>query len=372
VAHSIKYDNLGLGGIFSSYFNDLKATSKNFYDKAILANNIDVNAILSYHINDDGKNYIVNNILVENKHIINNSISNNKFAYESITYDKLHPDIKTFREKLDTFLLYQNNSINFDKVKDNSFHMNLIATQLAKFGKGILDKAVIPLNSIVITKPNQYAYETIDTYQLCIYAISNAYQLNTYNVPQPDNVYANPEYIKREPFINHLKNRLNGYYDQVNKMRNFMIVYVNNTKIDLLPYFEKFHLSRSYDPRQDILNLGVSYNAYQHAANAHVTYRNAFMGLDSTSNSLKEAEIKYPKNIYTPVPPVVYQKWEIVPNTKSYKKIEPQWVIRSYHLKDNSFATHNFLTREFNNIPSEKFINKESLDIDLQKKLGFA
>lgn len=376
MAHSIKYDNLGIGGIFSNfnkyyfynYASGLKIEGKNFYDKAILSNNIELNTITSDHVNNDGKEYLVNNITIESRHIVNNSIGNNEFAQYSISYDKLHSDIKNFRERADIFLVYQNNSISADKVKDNSFDFRLISTNLDKFGKGILHKAVVPLNSVVIAKPDQYAGETIDTYKLCIYSIANAYQLNTYQDPQPDKVYVNPAYIEKLNLYNNVSKQLTDAQNYLNQLYNLCIAVGNFISID--------NFNKNKGPSGENLRYFFSYwdlnysTFYQRALNYQAqqeTYNNLYAYLININNDLQ----KIPKNIYTPVPPVIYQKLEAVPNTKSYKRNANQWSIKSKHLKNNTFSIINIPDRiNYNNVPSNNFINKYALDINLQRKLG--
>ena len=376
MVHSIKYDNLGLGGIFGNFDNHmfyqysqgLKIEGKNFYNKAILSNNIDVNTIISDHINNDGKNYLVNNIKVEDRHIINNSINNNKIAYKAITYDKLHPDIKTFRERIDVFLTYQNNSITFDKIKDNSFDMRLISINLDKFGKGILHKAVIPLNSVVIAKPDIYANETIDTYKLCIYSISNAYQLNTYQNPQPDKVYVNPAYIEKLNLYNNVSKQLIDANNYLNQLYSLCIAAGNFISID---NFNRGKGPSGEDLRYFFRYWNLNYDIFfQRVTNYDAQlkyYNNTYQYLININADLQ----KIPQNIYTPVPPIIYQKLEAVPNTKAYKKNANQWSIKSNHLKDNTFNILNIPDRiNYNNVPSNKFINKHALHKNLQIKLG--
>lgn len=367
---TLNIQNISSGGIFSNfdiyslydYKYSLKIQGKNFYDKAILANNIDINTITSDHINNDGKNYLVNNLKVENRHIINNSINNNKFAYYSITYDKLHPDIKTFRERVDIFLKYQNNSITFDKIKDNSFDMSLLSTNLDKFGKGILHKAVIPLNSVIISKPDIYANETIDTYKLCIYSISNAYQLNTYQNPQPDKVYVNPAYTEKLNLYNSVNKQLidaNNYLNQLYKICTFNGIAI--LTVDHALNHPKLPNNWYGEDRARHVQYAKNYQAQLQV------YNNLYAYLENISADLQ----KIPQNIYTSVPPVVYQKLEAVPNTKAYKKNASQWSIKSNHLKDNTFNILNIPDRiNYNNVPSNKFINKYALHKNLQIKLG--
>ena len=78
-----------------------------------------------------------------------------------------------------------------------------------------------------------------------------------------------------------------------------------------------------------------------------------------------------PQNIYQAQPPLVYQKLEAVPNTKSYVLNMEQQVIKSKHLKDNMLSMYQIPDRiNYNNVPSEKFINKYMLSPELRTKLG--
>lgn len=365
--HSITNDNHDEGGIFGNfdthmfyqYGQGLKIEGKNFYDKQILASNIEANTIGSWHINPDGQTYLINNVIVDTRHIINNSIGVDKFALYEITYDKLHPDIKNFREKLDTYLTYENNSITADKIKNNSFDFRLISTNLAKFGYGILHKNVIPINSVPIAKPDQYAGETIDTYKLCIYSIANAYQLNTYTDPQPDKVYVNPAYTEKLNLYNNVSKQLVDANNYLNQLYN-RCVYVNGfAYITEQQVLTGFPLSIS--KRNTYLQYARDYQAQLQF------YNNLYAYLVNINADLQ----KIPQNIYTPVPPIIYQKLEAVPNTKSYLRHRDQQVIKSRHLKDNMFNILNIPDRiTYNNVPSEKFINKYCLSPELRTKLG--
>lgn len=376
--HHITNNSLIDGGIFGNfdkyyfynYSQGLKIEGRNFYDKSIKSNNIDSNTITNGHVSNDGKLFLLKNIKLEARHIIDNSISNDSFAYYSITYDKLHPDIKNFRERNDVFLKYEDISITSEKVKNNSFDFRLISTNLDKFGYGILHKNVIPLNSVPIAKPDQYAGETINTYQLCIYSIANAYQLNTYQDPQPDKVYVNPAYIEKLTLYNNVNkqlidanNYLNQLYPQCIVAGNFISIsnIVYNTSPEgngaTLRYFLKYW-NANYD------NVAAAVQRYETQKNF---YNNLYAYLVNINNDLQ----KIPKNIYTPVPPVIYQKLEAVPNTKTYLLHREQQDIKSRHLKDNMFNILNFPDRiTYNNVPSEKFINKYRLSPELRAKLG--
>jgi len=358
------------GGVFGNfdtdpfYENKIKIQGKNFYDKSIKSNNIDANTITNGHISNDGKIFLLKNIKLESRHIINNTIENDKFAYYSITYDKLHPDIRAFRERNDVFLKYEDNSITWDKVKVNSFDFRLISTNLNKFGYGILHKNVIPLNSVQIAKPDQYAGETINTYQLCIYSIKNAYQLNTYQQPQPDNVYVNPAYTEKVNLYNNVSNQLlaaNNYLKQLYQRCIFGGIAILTVDHAL---GENPKLPNNFWYGED-RTRHIQY-ARDYQAQLQV-YNNLYAYLQNINADLQ----KIPKNIYTPVPPISYQKLEAVPNTKSYLLHREQQDIKSRHLKDNMFNILNIPDRiNYNNVPSEKFISKHRLSPELRSKLG--
>ena len=370
--HAITHDNHDIGGIFGNfdkylfyqYGQGLKIEGKNFYDKSIKSNNIDANTITNGHISNDGKIFLLKNIKLEARHIINNTIENNKFAYYSITYDKLHPDIRTFRERDDVFLKYEDNSIAWDKVKVNSFDFRLISTNLNKFGYGILHKNVIPLNSVPIAKPDQYAGETINTYQLCIYSIKKAYQLNTYQQPQPDNVYVNPAYTEKLNLYNNVSNQLvaaNNYLKQLYQRCIFGGIAILTVDHAL---GENPKLPNNFWYGED-RTRHIQY-ARDYQAQLQV-YNNLYAYLQNINADLQ----KIPKNIYTPVPPISYQKLEAVPNTKSYLLHREQQDIKSKHLKDNMFNILNIPDRiTYNTVPSEKFISKHRLSPELRAKLG--
>lgn len=358
------------GGIFGNfdtepfYENKIKIEGKNFYDKSIKSNNIAVNAITNGHISNEGKLFLLKNIKLEARHIIDNTILNNNFAEYSITYDKLHPDIKNFRERNDVFLKYEDNSITWDKVKINSFDFRLILTNLDKFGYGILHKNVIPINSVPIAKPDQYANETIDTYKLCIYSIANAYQLNTYSDPQPDKVYVNPAYTEKLNLYNSVSKQLvnaNNYLNQLYKRCIFGGIAILTVEHAL---GENPKLPNNFwygEDRTRHIQYARDYQAQLKVCN------NLNLYLKNINADLQ----KIPQNIYTPVPPVVYQKLEPVPNTKSYLLHMEQQDIKSRHLKDNMFNILNIPDRiTYNNVPSEKFINKYRLSPELRTKLG--
>jgi len=359
---SIKFNNDDGGGIFGNindYKIGIKLEGKNFYEEAILSNNIASNTIIIDHINDAGKIHLLQNIQVENRHIINESIGNNKIAYKAITYNKLDQEIKTYRERDDIFLTYQDNSISVNKIKDNSFDMRLISNNLNKFGKGILDKRVIPLREVVIAKPDNLANETIDTYKLCIYSISRAYQLNTYEEPQSDKVYLNPDYTKTLDLYNSVSKQLIDSNNYLSQLYNLCIF--QGMALLTIDDLNSTIVSENYDIYQTYLERVNNYQTQKKY------YDNLYAYLININANLQ----KIPKNIYTQVPPIIYQKLEAVPNTKAYKKVSNQSSIKSYHLKDNSFNILNIPDRiNYNNVPNEKFINKYALHINLQRVLG--
>lgn len=376
--HKLTNNNFDEGGIFGNfdmymfyqYGQGLKIEGRNFYDKSIKSNNIEVNTITNGHISNEGKLFLLKNIKLESRHIIDNSIENDKFVDYSITYDKLHPDIKTFRERIDVFLKYENVSITSDKVKANSFDFRLISTNLNKFGYGILHKNVIPLNSVPIAKPDVYAGETIDTYQLCIYSLENAYQLNTYQQPQPDKVYVNPAYTEKLNLYNNVSKQLidaNNYliqlYQQCIVAGNF--VSISNVTYNTSP--ESSGTTLRYYLKYWKANYDYIAAAVQRYETQRNFYNNLYVYLININTDLQ----KIPRNIYTPVPPLIYQKLEAVPNTKSYLLHREQQDIKSRHLKDNMFNILNIPDRiNYNNVPSGKFIGKYALSAELRAKLG--
>lgn len=361
----------GILGNFNSqyyYHIKIKIEGKNFYDNSINSNNIAANAITNAHISNDGKLFLLKNIKLEDRHIINNTISNDKFAKQSITYDKLHPDIKSYREISNIFLKYEDRSITPDKIQDNTLDFRLINLNLTKFGYGILHKSVIPKHSVYIQKPDQDVPETIDTYQLCIYSIANAYQLNTYTEPQADKEYINPEYIEKLNLYDSLSKQLvdeENYLNQLYQRCIFKNAYISPEMViagkgpsnERLTYFcQYWGLSYQY-----VVKVVTEYEVQWHKRNHLQTY------VQNVFNDLQ----KIPKNIYMPTPPLVYQKLEAVPNTKSYLLHKEQQVIKSRHLKDNMFNIYNIPDRiNYNNVSSEKFINKYKLSPELRAKLG--
>ena len=356
--YSLPFVNINYELIFYQYEKDLKLEGGNFYDKSIKSNNIDVGTITNEHVSSDGKLFLLKNIELEARHIIDSTILNNSFAYCSITYNKLHPDIKSIRESGD--LKYEDSSVTLDKVKDNSFDFRLISTNLDKFGYGILHKNVIPINSVPIAKPDEYANETIDTYKLCIYSIANAYQLNTYQDPLPDKVYVNPAYIEKLNLYNSVNKQLidaSNYLTQLYNSCIFQGICLTESNIDIYisnnPIFST--MKKNYRNNIALFNSQKKF------------YNSLYEYLININRDLQQI----PKNIYVSSPPLIYQKLEAVPNEKSYLLHREQQDIKSRHLKDNMFNITNIPDRiTYNNVPSEKFINKYKLSPELRDKLG--
>lgn len=374
----LTYNNFDEGGIFGNfdkyyyhnYSDGLKIEGRNFYDKSIKSNNIEVSTITNGHISNDGKIFLLKNIKLSSDHIVNSSIDNDKFAQYSITYDKLHPDIKTFRERPDVFLMYQNIAITQDKIKNNSFDFRLISTNLDKFGYGILHKNVIPLNSVPIAKPDVYAGETINTYQLCIYSIANAYQLNTYEQPQPDKIYVNPAYTEKLNLYNSVSKQLidsNSYLTQLYQNCIFAGSFISISNVVYNTSPETSSVTLRYFLNYWNINYKYVVSVVNQYENEKKVYHNLYAYLVNINADLQ----KIPRNIYTPVPPLIYQKLESVPNTKSYLLHREQQDIKSRHLKDNMFNILNIPDRiNYNTVPSDKFIGKYCLSQEVRTKLG--
>lgn len=378
IFHKLTNNNFDEGGIFGNfdmymfyqYDQGLKIEGGNFYDKSIKSNNIEVNTITNAHISNDGKLFLLKNIKLESRHIIDNSIENDKFAQYSISYDKLHPDIKTFRERVDVFLTYENVSILSDKVKNNSFDFRLISTNLDKLGYGILHKNVIPLKSVPISKPDEYANETINTYQLCIYSIANAYQLHTYQEPQPDKVYVNPVYIEKLNLYNSVSKQLIDANNYLNQLYLQCIVAGNFVSISNVTYNTSPE-SSGQSLRFYLKYWNIDYTYVVNMVNQYENQKKVYYNLYAYLVNINADLQKIPRNIYTPVPPLIYQKLEAVPNTKSYLLHREQQDIKSRHLKDNMFNILNIPDRiNYNNVPSGKFIGKYALSAELRAKLG--
>ena len=362
--------------IYDGNVGGLKITSNRFYNKSIKSHNIDANTITKDHISNFGKLFLLKNIKIENKHIINNTIPNDKFSYYSITYNKLHPDIKNYRENV--VLKYLDSSIPEEKIKNNSFDFDLITSNLNRFGYGILHKKVIPLNSVVIQKPDVTFTETIDTFKLCIYSIANAYQLNTYTDPQPDSIYVNPDFIN---YVNQYNDMYKKYQDAAlrrDTLYNNSVVTTSgrsynafswalqNPTHGFIWFFENYLKISSTTPDnvRIINNLNTNYAQYWTERRLADEYQKEYERLSILISNT-------PKNIYQAQPPLVYQRLEAVPNTKSYVLNMEQQVIKSKHLKDNMLSMYQIPDRiNYNNVPSEKFINKYMLSPELRTKLG--
>lgn len=353
--NSIMFINLNKGVHFIKELRSSKLSNLQFYNREILSVNIEANAIGINHVNNAGKSYLLNKVLVNDRHIINNSLNVNNFTLRSITYDNLHQDIKNSRENINNYLTYTNTSITSDKIKTKSFDFRLISTNLLKFGYGILHRNVIPLNSVPIAKPDQYASETIDTFQLSMYEIATAYQLNTYQNPQPDSVYVNPRYTQTLALYNSVSADLTASNLRLNQLKNLFIVRQGQGS----PFETYVEMSRNPKLKgiRALLKPYLDEKRY---------YDRTFVRLEQLNREL----LTIPRNIYTPVPPISYQRLELVPNAKSYKNISKQCSIKSNHLKAG-FNIGNIPDRlTKNNVPSAKFINKSLLSQAVKTKLN--
>lgn len=370
-------DNYNTGAFTNNGINLFtKLRDENFYDKSINSNNIEANTITKNHISDDGKNYLLKNVKIKSENIINNSITITKFSNSSITYDKLHSEIRDYREN--NSLYYLVNSITANKIKNNSFNFEFLSNNLTRYGYGILHKKVIPLNSVVIQKPDVTFTETIDTFKLCIYSIANAYQLNTYTDPQPDSIYVNPDFTN---YVNQYNDMYKKYQDAAlrrDTLYNNSVVTTSGRSYNAFSwalqnpthgfkwFFENYLKISSTTPDnvRIINNLNTNYAQYWTERRLADEYQKEYERLSILISNT-------PKNIYQAQPPLIYQKLEAVPNTKSYVLNMEQQVIKSKHLKDNMLSMYQIPDRiNYNNVPSEKFINKYMLSSELRTKLG--
>lgn len=363
-------------GIFSGILNynySIPISGNNFYNRTITSNKIAPNSINSNHINDDGIKYLINNIKIESKNIIDRSLNSNNFSDYSITYEKLNDVIKNIRNLPTTNISYLDNCIYDYQIKDNSLDFRLL-----NLPNGTFDKSVIPNYSAKISLPDIDNPEKIDTYQLAVYSISNAYELKTYEEPQPDNIYINPDYIEYEKeYI--LSNSL---YVENSLLRDSLYrgseVLSNGVTINAFKWSEEnpthsfkwlfenvFRISsRTRDNSRIINKLNSNLPIYLETLQKVDYYKTRS---EYYNNLLKTT----PMNIYTPVPPIKYQRLEPVPNTKSYYLSRTQSCIKSKHLRTGTFSFSNFLDRNtYNNVSSNKFINKSRLSPELRAKLN--
>lgn len=374
--YSPRTDLVVKDGIFSGGLNykySIPISGNNFYNRTITSNKIAPNTINSNHINNDGIKYLIDNIKIVNKNIIDNSLNSNNFSDYSITYEKLSDDIKNFRNLLTTNLIYLDNCIYNYQIKDNSLDFRLL-----NLPNGTFDKSVIPKYSAIISLPDVNNPEKIDTYQLAVYSISNAYELKTYEQPQPDKVYINPTYIEYEKeyklsnslYIENSSLRdslykgsevlsrgrtINSFkWSKENPTHGFKWLFENVFKIS----------STTPDNSRIIAKLNSNLPIYLETLKKVDYYKTR---MDYYTNLLKTT----PKNIYTPTPPTTYQKLEPVLDTKSYYLSGNQTCIKSRHLKGGTFSIANFLDRNsYNNVASNKFINKSRLSPELRAKLN--
>lgn len=363
------FTNNGLG-LFT------KLRGENFYNKSINSNKIEPNTITKDHISNDGKSYLLKSIKIKNENIINNSINNSKFSNSSITYDKLHSEVRDYRENNNLYYLID--SITTNKIKNNSFNFEFLSNNLTRYGYGILHKKVIPLNSVVVQKPDTTFTETIDTYKLCVYSIANAYQLNTYTDPQPDSVYVNPDFTN---YVNQYNDMYKKYQDAAlrrDTLYNNSVVTTSGKNYNAFSWalqnpthgfkwlFENYLKisSTTSDNVKIIDRLNTNYAQYWTERRLADEYQKEIERLSVLISNT-------PQNKYSPQPPLVYQKLEAVPNKKSYVLNKEQQVIKSKHLKDNMLSMYQIPDRiNYNSVPSEKFINKYMLSPELRTKLG--
>lgn len=381
---NIKIDNLDIGGIFSNFSNKgnqnlftyltgKKIKNNNFFDNSILSENIDANTITSDHISPLGRSYLINKLLITANKIVNNSLTSSKFPF-SISYEKLHPDIKNLRENQLTNLEYCNDSIDVDRIKNNSFDFNCISNNLLKFGAGILSKNIIPRNQILINIPDVQNPETIDTYALSSYSISNAFELKTYQNPRPDSIYVNPLFIQ---YNNQYNDTYNKYINTastrdilynnsvVNGVNAFSWVLSNPTHGFVWFFREVLKVSpTANDNAKLIKNLDKNYAEYWTKRRLADEYQVELLRLSKLIANT-------PRNLYRPTPPEIYQVLEPIINTKSYVRHRNHNTIKSKHLQNLTFNINNFLDRiNHPNIAKNKLIGVNCLSQNLKTKLG--
>jgi hypothetical protein len=376
----LNVDNFGVGGIFKSiyrdtYSNSNKISGYNFEDRAIESNNIDINAIAKDHISQDGVNYLLSNLLVRTNNIVTLSVSNDKFDLYQITADKLHHKILQLRRN--SGLVYKTNSIFADKIKDNSFDFKLIGNNRALFGDGLLHKNTIPLNSIILAKPNITFPEKINPYLLCVYSVKNAYKLVKYEQPVPDQVYKNPVYISLTKNLKKVQKKI-SQINTVNAklIKDAILTAYDGVIVNYISYLENYNTS-VVDFFTNIARVPQKLN-YNNNKARFDNYRQTWLknkallpALYKNEQDLQTQINITPINIYVPQPPIKYEQLELVPNTVTYSLKEKQNVIKSHHLGSTMFNLNNFLDRiTCPNVKSKNFINKNSLDDNLRTLLG--
>jgi hypothetical protein len=375
----LNVDNFDVGGIFKSiyrdtYSNSNKISGYNFEDRAIESNNIDINAIAKDHISQDGVNYLLSNLLVRTNNIVTLSVTNDKFDLYQITADKLHHKILQLRRN--SGLVYKTNSIFADKIKDNSFDFKLIGNNRALFGDGLLHKNTIPLNSIILAKPNITFPEKINPYLLCVYSVKNAYELVKYEQPVPDQVYKNPVYISLTKNLKKVQKKI-SQINTVNAklIKDAVLTNYAGVKLNFIEYIETYTTLTV----EHFFNI-TAYVPQKLASNKarFDNYRQTWLKNKALLSTLYKNEQDLqtqinitPINIYAPQPPIRYEQLELVPNTVTYSLKEKQNVIKSHHLGSTMFNLNNFLDRiTCPNVKSKNFINKNSLDDNLRTLLG--
>ena len=374
----LNVDNFDVGGIFKSiyrdtYSNSNKISGYNFEDRAIESNNIDINAIAKDHISQDGVNYLLSNLLVRTNNIVTLSVTNDKFDLYQINADKLHHKILQLRRN--SGLVYKTNSIFADKIKDNSFDFKLIGNNRALFGDGLLHKNTIPLNSIILAKPNITFPEKINPYLLCVYSVKNAYKLVKYEQPVPDQVYKNPVYISLTKNLKKVQKKI-SQINTVNAklIKDAILTAYDGVIVNYISYLENYNTSVV-----DFFNIVARVPQKLPNNKARFdNYRQTWLknkallpALYKNEQDLQTQINITPINIYAPQPPIKYEQLELVPNTVTYSLKEKQNVIKSHHLGNTMFNLNNFLDRiTCPNVKSKNFINKNSLDDNLRTLLG--
>ncbi len=380
----LNVDNFGAGGIFKNiykniYSNSNKISGYNFKDRAIESNNIDINAIGKNHISQDGVNYLLSNLLVKTNNIVASSITNDKFDLYQITADKLHNKLLQLRKN--NGLVYKTNSISADKLKDNSFNFKKISGNRSIFGDGLLNKNVIPLNSVILDKPDNVFPETINPYKLCTYLVKKAYKTVKYEKPVPDQVYKNPVYISLTKQLKTVQkqilqiNTINSQLikDAILTANNGVIVnyisYLENYNTSVVDFFTK--IAKKPDRLNQVLYGKTNKERFDNYRQTWLKNKVLLSNLSKNEQDLQNKINITPINARTPQPPIKYEQLELVPNTVTYSLKQKQNVIKSHHLGGTMFNLNNFLDRiTCPNVKSKNFIGKECLDDNLRTLLG--
>jgi hypothetical protein len=310
---------------------------------------------------------------VRTNNIVTLSVTNDKFDLYQINADKLHHKILQLRRN--SGLVYKTNSIFADKIKDNSFDFKLIGNNRALFGDGLLHKNTIPLNSIILAKPDITFPEKINPYLLCVYSVKNAYKLVKYEQPVPDQVYKNPVYISLTKNLKKVQKKI-SQINTVNAklIKDAILTAYDGVIVNYISYLENYNTSVV-----DFFNIVARVPQKLSKNKARFdNYRQTWLKnkvllptLYKNEQDLQTQINITPINIYAPQPPIKYEQLELVPNTVTYSLKEKQNVIKSHHLGNTMFNLNNFLDRiTCPNVKSKNFIGKERLDDNLRTLLG--